>query len=81
MVVGKGIEKKIFKYIGIRCGLQFPQWFMYGISTTIYSDIQKQILIFGFDFTDVCVAKNATVGELKQAVEDVFVSCRKEISW
>ncbi|KAE7997309.1 hypothetical protein FH972_001955 [Carpinus fangiana] len=30
---------------------------------------------------DVCVAKNATVAELKQAVEDVFVSCRKEISW
>jgi hypothetical protein len=42
---------------------------------------KNNFLIFGFDFIDVCVAKNATVAELKQAVEDVFVSCQKEISW
>ena len=39
------------------------------------------LVFFCFDSTDVFVAKNATVAELKQAIEEVFVSSVDEISW
>ena len=39
------------------------------------------LVFFCFGSTDVFVAKNATVAELKQAIEEVFVSSVDEISW
>jgi len=39
--------------VGIRCGLQFPQWFTFDIAQQCIVTWKNKFLIFGFDFTDV----------------------------
>lgn len=62
------------------CRLKFFQIYKSKRTRIFWICLLFSVLKFS-DSTDVCIPKNATVAELKVAVEEVFASFQKEISW